>query len=264
MRDFTRWIAIWALGLTLVLAFASASAADTDLNISSSQKDQLKALASNTRDRTGREREALRTARRDMLQTYSTYKFDWHKAKDARERISSAQLSLLDVHLDNEIALRNILKEDQFKSLRDMLKKRVRDRHVLMIVPREADILNRIPDKQMLDDLKIPADKQKQLATTDDYDKAVDELRQASESLLGLYANYTLDSAAARKLIDTVHKKQVALLWQQQNRQRLIRRILTQDQFQKVAEEITKRMSERDQKDHKDHKDPHAPSPHAH
>lgn len=247
MKRLTTTLGILTLGLAMLGVGAQVAVAESDLGISDSQRDQLKALASNTRDRTAREREALRTARAAMLKAYSSYKYDWDKIKSARDKIGSAQLSLLDIHLDNEIALRNILKEDQFKSFREMLKKHLREREVRMIVPREADILVRVPNKQMLDTLNVPSDKQKQLETAGDCTKAVEELKQASEKLLGMYAGYSLDASTARKQIAVVHQKQVTLLWKQHFRQKSLRKILTEEQFNKVQQEIQKRMSAGDQ-----------------
>jgi len=238
-------------------AHGAACVADSDLDISPSQKDQLKALAANTRDRTGRERDSLRQARTDLLKAYSTYSIDWHKLGAIWAKISSAQLSLLNIHLDNEIALRNILKEEQFKALREMMKKRTRDREVRVIAPPEMDILNRLPDKQMLDSLDVPAEKQKQLEDLPNGDKTIQALKDSSKRLLDLYSNYDLQSADARKLISAVHQKQVWLLKQQNSRQRQIRRILTQDQFQKLQQAIAKKLAERENRhpwrDHRPH-----------
>lgn len=246
MRVVTRWIQILTLVVLVVGAHGAACAADSDLGISTSQKDQLKALAANTRDRTGRERDSLRQARTELVKAYSAYTIDWHKLNSTWEKISSAQLTLLNIHLDNEIALRNILKEEQFSALREIMKRRMREHEMLVVAPPEADLLDRLPDKKMLDDMGVPADKQKQLENVPGKDKAIQDLRDSSKQLLDMYSNYTLDSTAARKLIKTVHQNQEWLLKQQNRRQRQIRKVLTQDQFDKLVQEISKRMAERE------------------
>lgn len=243
MKHVTRWIGIWMLMLLMLGTHAAAGAAELD--ISSSQRDQLKALASNTRDRTGREREALRQARSELVKVYSSYKIDWRKLKSTFEKMSSAQVSLLNIHLDNEIAIRDILNEEQFKKLRDIMRGRLRDRDLLVVPPPEIDILDRLPDKRMLEALDIPEDKQKLLANQVGRDKVIQALRESSMRLLRLYSDYELDSAAARKLIGAVHQNQAAQLRHQHSRQRHIREILTQDQFQKLQQEIAKKMAER-------------------
>lgn len=248
MKQLARWIGIWMLAGLMLVAPVAAGAARPDLDISSSQKDQLKALAANTRDRTGRERDSLRQARMELMKAYSSYAIDWHRLNGTWARISSAQLSLLNIHLNNEIALRNILKAEQFKVLRDMMKRRMRDRDMLVIAPPEVEILDRLPDKRMLDALGVPDEKQKQLENEPAGGRAIQELRESSKDLLDLYSNYALESSAARKLIDNLHRKQVSLLRQQNYRQRQIRKVLTQDQFQKLQQEIAKRMAERGQK----------------
>lgn len=240
MKQVSRWIGI----LVLTLLISGACAAESSLDISSSQKDQLKALASNTRDRTARERDSLRQARAELVRIYSSYKIDWGKLKTTWTKTSSAQVSLLNIHLDNEIAIREILKPEQFKKLREMMKRRVRDRDVFVVAPPEIEILDRLPDKAMLESLGVPDEKQKQLDGLGT-GKTIQELKESSKELLKLYSNYSLDSADARKLINVVHQKQATLLKQQNQRQRLIRQILTPEQFQKLQQEIAKKMAQR-------------------
>jgi Spy/CpxP family protein refolding chaperone len=244
MKTPPRWIGISILAIAMAVGLGAGCPAGARLDISESQKDQLKALASNTRDRTGRERETLRQARTDLLKAYSTYDIDDHKVKAACDKIGAAQLSLLNVHLDNEIALRGIFTEDQFKAFREMMKKRMRDPQMLVLAPPEEAVLERLPDKQMLDSLGVPPEKRKRLDITKN-SMAINGLRDTTKQLLDMYSTYSLDSAAARKLIESMHHKQTYLLMLQSHRQQEIRHVLTVDQFKKLQEEITKRISER-------------------
>ena len=244
MKTRLRWIGIWVAALTIASGLGGGCLADFRLDISESQRDQLKALASNTRDRTGREREALRRARMELLKAYSTYDIDEGKVKTACDKIAAAQLSLLNIHLDNEIALRDILTADQFKAFREMMRRHMRDPQMLVLAPPEEAVLDRLPDKQMLDSLGIPAGKRKRLDATFKNTKAIEGLRASTKQLLDMYSNYDLDSAAARKLIDRIHRTQSYLLMLQRFRQREIRRALTEDQFKKLQEEIAKRLSD--------------------
>ena len=180
MKTTARWVTIWTT-VALVLGAHAALAAELNLDISESQKDQLKALASNTRDRTSREREALRQARIELMKTYSTDKLDWRRLRATWEKISSAQLSLLNIHLDNEVAIRNILKEEQFKALRSMMKKRMRDREVHFVAPPETDILDRLPDERMLEALGVPEDKRKQLRPDPAHKMTIEALKEQKE-----------------------------------------------------------------------------------
>ena len=246
MRPIVRCIVIWMVALLAIGGLASAGPADSRIGISDGQKDQLKALAANTRDRTGRERDAMRRARMDLLGVYSSYSIDEHKARVARDRISAAQLNLLNIHLDNEIALRNILNADQFQAFRNVMKRRMREPQMLVLAPPEEDVLDRLPGKAMLDSLGVSPDRQKLLKPSDP--RSIQDLRIESKQMLDLYANYSLDAAAARKLTDGIHQKQIALLTLQHNRQQAIRQVLSEEQFQRLQQEIVKRMAEREQR----------------
>ena len=246
MKTRSRWIGIWVLAIAMAVGLCAGCLADAKLDISESQKDQLKALAANTRDRTGRERDALRRARAELLKAYSTYDIDEHKVKAACDKVSAEQLSLLSIHLDNEIALRGIFTSDQFQAFRNMMKTRMRDPQMHLLAPPEEAVLDRLPDKQMLDSLGISADQRKRLDATSRNGSAIEGLKNASKQLLDLYSAYDLDSAAARKLIDSIHRKQGYLLMLQRHRQKDIRHVLSEDQFKTLQQEIAKRVSERE------------------
>jgi len=248
MRPIISWIGILIATLLAIGVLASASPSDSRIGISQGQKDQLKALAANTRDRTGRERDAMRRARMDLLLVYSSFNIDEHKAKAARESVSAAQMSLLNIHLDNEIALRNVLNSDQFQAFRDLMKRRMRNPEMLVLAPPEEDVLDRLPNKAMLDSLGVSADAQKQLLPSPEGFKAIQGLRRSSAQMLDLCSAYTLDSTAARKLIDNIHQDQMSLLAAQHHRQHTIRQILSEDQFGRLQQEITKRMAERERR----------------
>lgn len=246
MRHIARWIGI---GIALmVLGLGSVSLAGSRAGISDGQKDQLKAIAANTRGRTGRERDALRRARMELLQAYSSYDINERKARIASERVSAAQLNLLNIHLDNEVALHNVFNADQFQEFRNLMKRRMRDPEMLVLSPPEDAVLDRLPDRRMLNALGIDEEDQKRLKPNPQGLKAIRDLSRDTNQLLDLYSDYTLDSAAARKLIDTIHQEQISLLAAQHQRQKAIRQVLSEDQFQKLREEITKRMSERNRR----------------
>ncbi len=255
MKTRLRWIGIWTLAIAMAAGLCAGCLADDKPNVSESQKDQLKALAANTRDRTGRERETLRQARTDLLKAYSTYDIDDHKAKAAGDKVSAAQLSLLNIHLDNEIALRDIFTEGQFKAFREMMKRRMRDPQMLVRVPPEVAVLEALPDKKMLDSLGIPDEKRKRLDIAQN-SRAIEGLKTATKQLLDMSSSYSLDSAAARKLIENIHRKQTYLLMLQSKRQHEIRHVLTEDQFKKLQEEITKRISDRAPRPNAPHRGP--------
>ena len=245
MRLTVRWIGIWMAAVMALSGLATAGLAESRMGISDGQRDQLKALASNTRDRTGRERDAMRRARMELFEIYSKYDIDERKARAARDKVSAAQLSLLNIHLDNEIALRNVFNADQFRSFGDLMKKRFHNPEMLVLSAPEDALLDRLPDKAMLTDLGIEKDDQKRLKPNPQGTKAIRDLGRDTDLLLDLYSSYTLDSAAARKLIDGIHQEQIALLTAQDHRQKDIRDVLSEDQFQKLKQEIMKRITGR-------------------
>lgn len=241
------------LTLVAVGAMGSMALADSHMGLSDSQKDQLKALASNTRDRTGRERDALRRARRELFEVYSNYGIDERRAKVAQDKVSAAQLSLLNIHLDNEIALRDIFNADQFQRFKSFLKKRVHHPEMMVLSPPEVAAFDRLQDKDMLNSLGVDKDDQKKLRQQNPQSaKAIRKMERDSNQLLELYSKYSLDSDDARQIIDRIHDEQSSLLIAQHRRQQVIRDVLSQYQFQRLREEVVKRMPERnDRKDRK-------------
>lgn len=239
---------VFRLIIILILALLMTGACNAGKNrVSQEQKDQLKALAANTRERTSRERDSLKNARTDLMQAYSEYILDERKTKPARDKISAAQLNLLNIYLDNEISLRGILNSDQFLFFRELMKRRTREPEVHVLPPSET-AMDRLPDKQMLDKLGVPVSSRRQLRQQPESFKAIRNMRRDSELLLGLYANYDLDSNAARKLIVSIHEKQITLLTLHNQRQQAIREALSQDQFQQLQQEIARRMKAREQR----------------
>ncbi len=111
---------IWVVLAGIILAGAVSAA---PAGITSDQKDRLKALAMETRQRTLRQRSELRSARLDLFHVYQEYKLDEPKARLARDRIERGQLSLLIMYLENQISIRTILNEDQFTISRNRLRK---------------------------------------------------------------------------------------------------------------------------------------------
>lgn len=229
---------------TIAIITCPACVADGKPELSDNQMDQLKSLATNTRYRIGRERDALKRARMELLKVYYAYNLNENGVNVGNKKVSDAQLSLLNVHLDNEIAMRNILTESQFQHFRLMMKRRMRNPQTHVLAPPEEAIFDRLPDKQMLDSIAISAEQRKRLNSTLHNTDAINSLRTSSKQLLDLYSNYNFDTAAARKLINGIHSKQIDLLRLQHKRQQQIRTILSEKQFKLLQQEIAKKLSE--------------------
>lgn len=243
MRKYVRYTIVFFVAL--IMAGSNSSAwGEGPLGISDSSKNQLKALAADTRTRTMKERETMRRARYDLMQVYSNYTIDERKAKSAQARISAAQLNLLNIHLDNEIALRSALNAEQFQQFRKMLSRHAGDGRMLVVAPPEEDILDKLPDKPMLDALGVSAQNQRALRPSNP--KLISDLRDLSKQAVSLYGNYSLNEANCRKLISSIHGKQSELISLQHRRQHTIRQALNEDQFQKLQRELAKSMAKQD------------------
>lgn len=251
MKLSFRYILI--LFAALVMAGVSSTAySEGSPGISDSSKDRLKTLAADTRKRTMQEREAMRRARYDLLQVYSNYTIDERKAKAAQDKISAAQLNLLNIHLDNEVALRSALNAEQFQQFRKMLSRHIGEGRMLLVAPPEEDILDRLPDKPMLDALGVSAQKQRALRPANP--KLISDLKELSRQAVALYCNYSLNESNCRKLIGSIHGKQNELISLQHHRQQTIRHMLSEDQFQKLQRELAKSMAKQQ---HRRYRKPH-------
>jgi len=239
---------IWIITLFLITGLAVSGAAAPAIDITPHQKEQLKALATDTRSKMEHERDNLRHARMELTQVYSNYNIDEHKVKALQERISTSQLNLLNAHLDNEIAIRSILSQDQFDTLRHMINPRGRNRRMLVQPPVEEAAFDHFPNKEIFDSIGLTPDQEKRIAKVlkinQNRAKVIEKLRRNSKQMLDLYSNYNLDTAAAKKLIDSIHQDQIAMLNAQRNRQVALRSVLSQDQFQKLHQEIAKWIAE--------------------
>lgn len=231
----------------LLLVMTSAFAQHGDLT--QDQKQRLKALVTDTRSNLGAQRDALRQARKDLFNIYSQYNLDGNQAQNAIERVNKAQMQLLNIQLDNQIKLRQILSSDQFSIFQDMMSKRMPNGHRIDIEPPRQDwAVDYLLDKNAASSLGLNPDQQKQAASIkkagEDQRGAVDALKHATQELADTYASYNLDQAAARKLINQIHRQQVLLASIAHKKQQTIRSWLTADQFNALQAEISKRMQQ--------------------
>jgi len=238
---------IWIAALLVLVLMISGSAAMARIDATPQQRQQLKTIAMQTRDTTRQKRDALRHARAELFKVYGDYNLDAHKAKVAIENIGKVQLDLLNLHLDNQIAIRNILNEDQFGQFVEMMRSNIhRGPGFHAFCMQEESPADMAPSKQLLDDIGVSQDQIRrikgQLGSGQKKKVVLDKLRHDSAQLLDTYSKYNLDKAAAKKLIDNVHNYQVELSAVNFKRQQVIRSVLTQDQFQKLQQKLAERM----------------------
>jgi Spy/CpxP family protein refolding chaperone len=206
------------------------------------------------KQKTTRERQTLWQSRTDLMNAYQSYKLDDRKALAAIDRINRAQLNLLNIHLDNQIRVRKILNSQQFGDFRTVMEKSFgaggRDTDASLDIP-----FSKLPDQRMLDKLGLSTQQRARARAltgpSPELAKAVTRLQSDSRRMAGLYNNYSLDTAAAKKLIAGIHNSQRDVSRAIYQKQKLIRSVLTASQFEKYRAEMNQRMS---------HKPAHGPS----
>mgnify|MGYP001048101992 CR=1 FL=1 len=215
--------------------------------ISPAQKEQLKSLAFETKQKIERRREELMRARWELFRAYQDYELDERKVKAIIDRINKLQLDLLNVHLENQTAIRRVLNEDQFRVFWNRMTKHMGG-SVMTVSPQEDGIFDRFPNKNDLFQLDLNHEQiklMKALVMSPRRRQIIENLRRNSRRMLELYARHDLDISTARKLIDSIHEDQIELAVLTHKKQQAIRSILTKSQFEKYIDLLSKRVQER-------------------
>jgi len=246
-----RSMAVGIAALVLAALIPASCAWAGPVDVSPAQRDQLKELASETREKTRQVRDEVVRARTDLFQTYRSYDLDERKAKAAIERVGKSQLALLNLHLDNQIALRRILNESQFSEFCRKMSRHSGGAEAGMFSPHKEGPLEGLPDKDMLEAIGATPDQGRRIRQFGDSGERktiIDKLRRDSRQIIELYSRYDLDVAAARKLIDSIHQSQMDLAAANHKSQQALRSVLTEQQFDRLQEEISKRIKAREHK----------------
>jgi len=243
MRPINRTRAIWTSVLAVLVAGSCALA--EPVGVTPAQKDQLKALALETREKTMRVRDELRRARQELFQVYRVYELDERKARAAIDRISKSQLALLNLHLDNQLDLRRVLTEAQFTGFCQRMSRRFGHGEAGMLHFGDEGPLDRLPDKDLLQAVGATPEQGGRLVRLGglrEKGRVIEKLRRDSRQMIDLYSRYDLDTPAARKLIDSIHQGQSDLAAANHKAQQALRSVLTQQQFDRLQEETAKRI----------------------
>ena len=246
--SFIRSIRIWTLALIVVAAATSVGLAQ-DAGITPQQREQLRDLGQRTKIKAEEQRNQLRRAKLDLAHVYSAYNLNERKVKTDASRIGAAQIKLLNIHMESQIALRQILSETQFQ----ILTKRVEHRRGSMrFSPFHQDrIWDHFPDRGILDGARLTPEQHRKLEVLigpkGDKGKLIQKLKSDSDQIMELYSNYNLDVPAARKLIESIHDGQSALANVNNRRQRALRSVLSEAQFIQIQGEMAKQVREKRQ-----------------
>ena len=249
MRRLGWSFGIAVIGVVVLGAMSGSCVADRRAGVSPGQKDRLKALAAQTKDRAERARDEMRRARMDLFQVYQSYNLDERKVKAARERVGKTQLNLLNMHLNDEIALRGLLSESQFSELSGRMGKRMGESH-----QREHSFGEHLPDSDMLRSLGLSPDQAKRLKKAvgpeQETIQVIEKLQRDIKQLFDLYAQYNLDATAAKKLIAGIHESQHRLSDLHHKREIATRQVLNEDQFNQLSALMVERMRNRPHREH--------------
>lgn len=245
LRSTGIWIAILALLMTAGAANAQ--------SVTPRQKQQLKDMALAARQKTEREREDLRKARGDLLAAYQRYDLDERKVRSALQRISKDQLDLLNAHLENQLDIRQVLDRDQFGLFWSVLS-RGHGPEMIPMPPPEDMLIDRLPDRPMLDQLGLSAEQRRRaesfVGPTPQKTKVIEKLKRDSRQMIEVYSNYNLDTAAAKKLIQSIHDSQDELAELSYKKQQAIRAVLSESQFLRLQSAMTERLRNLQQQRH--------------
>lgn len=234
-----------AICVVLAALIASSAAADRP-GLSQDERDKLKSIIMQTRDKAQRERNVIRRARQKLFETYTSYDLNERDIKSALNDISQSQLRLLQLHMDSQIAIRKVLSRDEFQQIRDNLKRK--HEPGTFLIPRDEALLDKFPDSDTIARMNLPPAQRRRLASavapSPERQKVVDKLRKDSKQLMEEFSQYDLDTGAARKLIANIHDSQVDLAALNHKKQQAIRRILNENQFQQLRTELMNKLHE--------------------
>lgn len=241
MKSSAITLKIWITVLVLSLMTASAAICAT---ISEDQKNELKELAVQTREKTQSERQHLTRARQELLDIYSKYDLNESKAKSAIGKVQQSQLKLLNIHLEHQTGIRKILSSSQFTGFRERIGNKMRDRGNGQTDRMDTDIY---ADKSLLDGLNLSAEKkQKAQSKLGELAKRranmIGSMHSNFKRMMDLYADYELDASAAKRLIAKTHKLQSELMELSLKRQQAIRSLLTETQFNTFMGRVNSKM----------------------
>jgi len=238
-----------------VIALMAMPVAVRALDLSADQKQKLKAVGAEARTNIESRRKALGQARMDLLGVYRLYKLDERKAQDAITRIGSAQKALLEAQLDNQNKIRQILNADQFADFQRMISTRMHRPGMAIEPPFEEKVLEDSLNAAIRSQTSLTPDQTRRVERIrrvgQSRQEAMGSMRQSVQELTAVYSKFDLDSKAARKLVDSIHRDQMSLMWMAHRRQQAIRAVLGEDQFNQLQQSIEQQLKARPRGDHR-------------
>ena len=223
---------IQSISVMLLLSTASYAYAQTD-TLTLNQRVKLKQFVQEYRQNSMQLRQTLNTARKDLAKQYEQVQIDEGSTQAAMEALSKAQMALLSLHLHNQLSIRQILTEDQFKTTVGRFSK---DR------PHRPHVsgMDDYPDKNLLDSLALSPNQQKQLKKLSALGKRrlaeMKSMNEDTKKLTQSYSEYQLKETRAKRLISSIHKRQRNLTQISHKTFKLLHSVLTKEQMKQLAE----------------------------
>ncbi len=221
-----------SISVMLLLTIATCASAQID-TLTLEQRAKLKQFAQEYRQNSMQLRQALHTARKDLAKQYEQVHVDESSTQAAIETLSKAQMALLSMHLNNQLSIRQILTEDQFKmTVGRFTKDRPHRPHM--------SGMDDYPDKNLLDSLALTPDQQKQLKKLPAFDKRrlaeTKSMNEDTKKLMQSYSEYRLKEPRAQRLISSIHQHQRNLTQISHKTLKLLHSVLNREQIKQLEE----------------------------
>ncbi len=245
------------IAAAITIAFSS-SGVSAQWGISPDQREQLRKLMENSRRENLTARLSLMEKHKQLARLYGEYNLKVADAKALNKDINEIQLKLLQINLESQTGIRRILNREQFEKFGQSLRRPKPNRRFGEDFDHEKG-LNVHPGD--LEPLGLTDQQRQSLKRLwerrgDSPLVAARKIREKSAELQSLYENYDLDSRKAAVLVREINNAQMELLESKLRTQTELRRILTEEQFNRMKESISEKTKKRFEKP-----GPHRPWP---
>jgi Spy/CpxP family protein refolding chaperone len=218
------------------------------LNLTTAQRPKLQKLITDSRTRTMSVRRDLRRGYTELFTQLGNYNPDAKHIHETVRRINTAQLNLLNTHLESQMGLRKILTKDQFQNLRETIPDTINGE--IRTKPRSNGVNG--PKMGDVKQLGLSSDQQEKIkrlfqSSSERMKSAVQRVQNGSNSLRQLYLDYDLNVQQAKSRITGLNRAQQDVLKVTISRQEDLRKILTQQQFETLSKSVRRHFSHSDQ-----------------
>ncbi len=242
--SYRRLGVLWALLTIAAMIFAAPVFAQKGgdspkLNLTPGQRDKLRDHIKASRDKMADTRGDLQGARMDLFGQLRQYKLDDKRVAASVDRINTLQRKLMQISYQNQVGLRQILTRQQFAELGEAVGERGPGRRG----PGEGWGAYGLPQNADLDKLKLSDDQQKRIAklfdkSRNEVDSLTSKMRTEMGNLRKLYLGYDFDEKSVNSQIDRVGDTERSMLNETVARQKELRKILSEDQFNTLSKSM--------------------------